>query len=45
MYCCVTWQFMKNFSDSNSYRVEGLFGILGYLDDVLSFARRGLAYI
>ena len=27
MYCRFTWQFMKSFLDSISYRVGGLFGV------------------
>ena len=35
MYCRFTWQFMKSFGDSISYRVGGLFGVLGHLDTVI----------
>ena len=43
MFCCLTWQFMKNFLDSISYRVGGLFGVLGYLDSVM--CQEGVWYI
>ena len=36
MFCRFTWQFMKSFWDSISYRVGGLFGVLGYLDTAIA---------
>ena len=46
MYCRFTWQFMKSFWDSISYRVGGaVWGTYSVLDTGLSFGRRGLVYI
>ena len=45
MYCRFTWQFMKSFLDSISYRGGGLFGVRTRFSILYCHLVKGVGYI